>query len=66
MHFLYLILKMTLYTHSGDRSAMLHKDVSAVNVCGHTHQSTVWAEGLVNSHIFLGVDAAVSSQLVSL
>lgn len=30
------------------------------------HESTVWAEGLVNSHILLGVDAAVSGQLVSL
>lgn len=33
---------------------------------GGTHDSTVWAEGLVNSHILLGVDAAVSGQLVSL
>lgn len=37
-----------------------------VSVGGGTHKSTVWAEGLVNSHILLGVDAAVSSQLVSL
>lgn len=36
------------------------------SVGGGTHESTVWAEGLVNSHILLGVDAAVSGQLVSL
>lgn len=29
-------------------------------------ESTVWAVDLVNSHILLGVDAAVSGQLVSL
>lgn len=33
---------------------------------GGTHKSVVWAEGLVNSHILLGVDAAVGGQLVSL
>lgn len=30
-----------------------------------TDQSAVWAETLVNSHILLGVDAAVGGQLVS-
>lgn len=37
-----------------------------VSVGVGTHESTLWAEGLVNSHILLGVDAAVSGQLVSL
>lgn len=53
----------TVYTQWGQISHVAQR--CKCSQCVWTH-SSVWAEGLVNSHILLGVDAAVSSQLVSL